>query len=74
MHQQRLRPAYASAQIVQSFLCALQIAKDLLTANIDLSPVVQSIAKLTSLLMTNSFTAVATVFSNTLIFLLQKCE
>ena len=30
--------------------------------------------KLKSLLMTNSLTAVAKVFSKTLIFLLQKCE
>ena len=39
-----------------------------------LGPVVQSIADLTSLLMTNLLTVVAKVFSNTLIFLLQKCE
>ena len=36
--------------------------------------VVQSIISLTSSLMTNSLTVVAKVFSNTLIFLLQKCE
>ena len=35
-------------------------------------PVVQSIVNLTSLLMTNLLTVVAKVFSNTLIFLLQK--
>ena len=35
-------------------------------------PVVQSIVSLVSLLMTNSLTVVAKVFSNTLIFLLQK--
>ena len=41
-----------------------------------LGPVVQSIVSLTSLLMTNSLTVVhvSKVFSNTLIFLLQKCE
>ena len=37
-------------------------------------PVVQSIVSLMSLLITNSSTAVAKVFSNTLTFLLQKCE
>ena len=37
-------------------------------------PVVKSIVNLTSLLMTNLLTVVAKVFSNTLIFLLQKCE
>ena len=37
-------------------------------------PVVQSFVSLTSSLMTNSLTVVAKVFSNTLIFLLQKCE
>ena len=37
-------------------------------------PVVQSSVCLTSLLMTNVVTVVAKVFSNTLIFLLQKCE
>ena len=36
--------------------------------------VVQSIVSLVSWLMTNSLTVVAKVFSNTLIFLLQKCE
>ena len=41
---------------------------------ITLGPVVQSIADLTSLLMTNWLTVAAKVFSNTLIFLLQKCE
>ena len=40
----------------------------------DQSPVVQSIISLTSLLMTNLLTVVAKVFSDTLIFLLQKCE
>ena len=39
-----------------------------------LGPVVQSVISLTSLLMTNSLTVVAKVFSNTLIFVLQKCE
>ena len=39
-----------------------------------LGPVAQSIVSLTSLLMTNSLTVVSKVFSNTLIFLLQKCE
>ena len=34
----------------------------------------QSIVSLISLLMTNSLTVVVKVFSNTLIFLLQKCE
>ena len=33
-----------------------------------------SMVSLTSLLMTNTLTVVAKVFSNTLIFLLQKCE
>ena len=37
-----------------------------------LGPVVQSMVSLLSLLMTNSLTAVAKVFSNTFIFLLQK--
>ena len=37
-------------------------------------PAVQGIVSLTSLLMTNSLTVVAKVFSNTLKFLLQKCE
>ena len=37
-------------------------------------PVVQSIISLMNLLMTNSLTVVAKVVSNTLIFLLQKCE
>ena len=37
-------------------------------------PVVQSSATLTSSLITNSLTVVAKVFSNTLMFLLQKCE
>ena len=36
--------------------------------------VVQSIVSLASLLMTNSLTVVAKIFSDTLIFLLQKCE
>ena len=40
----------------------------------ELGPVVQSIVSLTRLLMTNSLIIVAKVFSNTLIFLLQKCE
>ena len=40
----------------------------------DQCPVFQSIVSLTSLLVTNSLTAVAKVFSNTLIFLLKKCE
>ena len=40
----------------------------------DKMSVIQSIISLTSLLMTNSLTVVARVFSNTLIFLLQKCE
>ena len=40
----------------------------------ELDPVVQSIVSLTSWLMTNSLTVVATVFSDTLIFLLQKSE
>ena len=39
-----------------------------------LGPVVQSIASLTSLLMTNSLNVVAKIFSNTLIFLWQNCE
>ena len=39
-----------------------------------LGPVVQSIVSLTSSLMTNLLTVVAKVFSNTLIFLLQKSE
>ena len=39
-----------------------------------LGPVVQSIVNLMSSLMTNSLTVVAKVFSNTSIFLLQKCE
>ena len=39
-----------------------------------LGPVVQSIISLTSLLMINLLAVVAQVFSNTLIFLLQKCE
>ena len=38
------------------------------------SPVVQSIVSLSSFLMINSLTVVAKVFSNTLIFLLKKCE
>ena len=38
------------------------------------SRVVQSIVSLTSLLMTNSLTVVAKVFSNTLNFFLQKTE
>ena len=42
--------------------------------SISLGSVVQSIISLTSSLITNSFTVVAKVFSNTLIFLLQKCE
>ena len=37
-----------------------------------LGPVGQDIVSLTSLFMTNSLTVVAMVFSNTLIFLLQK--
>ena len=37
-------------------------------------PVVQSIVSLMMALMTNSLTIVSKVFSNTLIFLLQKCE
>ena len=37
-------------------------------------PVVQSIVSLMSLLMKNLLTVVAKIFSNTLIFLLQKCE
>ena len=37
-----------------------------------LGPVVQSIVSLTTSLMTKSLTGVAKVFSNTLIFLLQK--
>ena len=37
-------------------------------------PVVQSMVSLRSLLMTNSLVVIARVFSNTLIFLLQKCE
>ena len=40
--------------------------------NIYLGPVFQSFVSLTSSLMTNLLTAVAMVFSNTLIFLLQK--
>ena len=36
--------------------------------------VVQSFLNLTCLLMTNSLTVIAKVFSNTLVFLLQKCE
>ena len=39
-----------------------------------LGPIVQSIVSLTSLLMTNSLTVVGKAFSNTLIFLLQKCD
>ena len=39
-----------------------------------LGPFVQSTVNLMSLLMTNSLTVVAKVFSNTLIVLLQKCE
>ena len=39
-----------------------------------LGPVVQSIVSLTSVLMTNSLTIVTKVFSDTLIFLLLKCE
>ena len=39
-----------------------------------LGPVVQSIVSSTSSLMTNWLTAVAKVFSNMLLFLLQKCE
>ena len=38
----------------------------------NLSPVVESIVSFTSLLMTNSLTVVAKVFSNTLIFFQQK--
>ena len=41
---------------------------------IHLGPVVQSSVSLNSLLMRNSLTVVTKVFSNTLIFLLQKCE
>ena len=37
-------------------------------------PAIQSIPSLTSLLMTKLLTVVAKVFSNTLIFLLQKCK
>ena len=37
-------------------------------------PILQSIVSVTSSLMTNSLTVVAEIFSNTLIFLLQKCE
>ena len=37
-------------------------------------PVVQSIVRLTSMLMTNLLTVVAKVVSNTMIFLLLKCE
>ena len=37
-------------------------------------PVVQSLVSLTNSLMTNFLTVVAKVFSNTLIFLLQKFE
>ena len=39
-----------------------------------MGPVVQNIVSLTSLLMTNSLTVIAKVFSNTLKFLLQKCK
>ena len=39
-----------------------------------LDPFVQSSISLTSLLMTNKLTVAAKVFSNTLIFLLQKRE
>ena len=39
-----------------------------------LGPFVQSTFNLMGLLMTNSLTLVAKVFSNTLIVLLQKCE
>ena len=38
------------------------------------SLVVQSVVSLTSSLMTKSLTVVVKVFSNTLIYLLQKCE
>ena len=48
--------------------------KNLTSLTDDLGPAVQSIISLTSLLMTNLYTVVAKVFSNTLIFLLQKCE
>ena len=37
-------------------------------------PFVQSNVSLTSLLMANTLTGVANVFSNTLLFLLRKCE
>ena len=42
--------------------------------NTFLGPFVQSNVNLTSLLTTNALSVVAKVVSNTLIFLLQKCE
>ena len=41
---------------------------------VDLGPVLQSIVSLTNTFMANSVTVVAEIFSNTFIFLLQKCE
>ena len=54
-------------------LCS-QISLDWPMRNNDQGPDVQSMVSLTSLLITNSLTVLAKVFSNTLIFLLQKCE
>ena len=47
---------------------------DCATSLVGLGPVVPNIIRLMSSLMTNWLTVVAKVFSNTLRFLLQKCE
>ena len=57
----------ADSRIIFSHKCMSSIVPN------DQGPVVQSIISFTNSLMTNSLTVVAKVFSNTLIFLLQKC-
>ena len=63
---ENLHWAQSRQQMMQSFF--------VWTTEIDQGPIVQSIISLASLLMTNSLNVVAKVFSNTLIFLLQKYE
>ena len=52
--------------------CAMKRSSQSACTISDQGPVVQSMVSLMNVLMTNSLTAVAKVFSNTLIFLLQK--
>ena len=54
-------------------ICVILIHFYFLVRN-EQGPVFQSFVSLTSLLMTNSLTVVAKIFSDTLICLLQKCE